>query len=151
MTNIATALSLRQAIQRQTDNLIRAAAKNVALLETTRMEESQIRNLVNLAGATKSMEEITNFIRYQIGRRRTDWEKFGQAVIKDIETGVIKTALDAVRKEASKEASQADLIEARAELTARYLGYLNRCFVYAKETRDWRNLSSRLGEQGGES
>jgi hypothetical protein len=147
MTDIATTLSLRQAIQRQTDGLIRAAAKNVALLENTGMEENQIRNLVNLAGATKSMEEVTNFIRYQIGRRRNDWEKFGQAVIKDIEIGAVKTALEAVMKEAA----QADLIEARAELTARYLGYLNRCFIYAKETRDWRNLSSHLGEQGGES
>lgn len=145
--NIATTLRLHKAIQRQIDGLIRAAAKNVALLKNTGMEENQIRNVVNLAAETVSMEEVTNFIRYQIGRKRGDWEDFGKAVIKDIENGAVNTALQAVMKETP----DADRVEARAELTARYLGYLNRCFVYAKKANGWDNLCSGLGESGGAS
>ena len=147
MTDIATALSLRGAIQRQIDGLIRAAAKNVALLKGTDMEENQIRNVVNLAGTTTSMEEVTNFIRYQIGRKRREWEDFGKAVIKDIESGAITSALGVIMERVPK----ADPIEVRAELTSRYLGYLNRCFVYAKKADGWGNLSSDLISEGGAS
>jgi hypothetical protein len=145
MSDIATTLKLRIAIQGQADVLIRAAARNVALLENTGMEKSQIRNVVNLAGATESMEEVTNFIRYQIGRQPNVWGGFGKALIADIERGVIKTALEAVMREAP----QSDPRQARAELTARYLGYLNRCFVYAKVTNDWKDLCSNVEQTGG--
>jgi hypothetical protein len=147
MTDTATALKLRKAIQRQIDVLIQAAAKNVSLLKGTGMEKNQIRNVVNLASETVSMEEVTNFIRYQIGRKPKEWEDFGKAVIKDIETGAVKAALKAVMEETR----DADPVVARAELTARYLGYLNRCFIYAKETNDWDSLCSSLSEIGGES
>lgn len=146
--NTAITLRLRKAIQHQTDGLIRAAAKNVAILKNfPKMEESQIRNVLNLAAETVSMEEVTNFIRYQIGRKPKEWEDFGKAVINDIEKGAVSAALKAVMEVTP----DADRIEARAELTARYLGYLNRCFVYAKRTEEWDNLCSSLGESGGVS
>lgn len=145
MSDIATNLAKRQAIHQQVDNLIRAGAQNVKKLQQTGMLRNQIRNLVHLAYASNSMEEVTNFIRYQIGRYKTDWSDFGKAVIQDIETGAVKQALDAVMRAVP----QADAAQVRAELTARYLGYLDRCFVYATKTDGWNDLCSSLGEEGG--
>jgi hypothetical protein len=137
MTDLRTTLAVRKAIDRQIDGLIRAAAKNVATLKDAEMRQHQIRNVVNVASATVSMEAVTNFIRYQIGRDRR-WREFGKAVIADIETGPVKTALDAVLQAEP----EADCVSTRAELTRLYLGYLNRCFVYAENAQDWQGLSA---------
>lgn len=143
MNDTATILAVNKAIDRQMDALIRAAAANVARLENSRMEESQIRNLVNVADHTESQEVVTNFIRYQIGRRTGEWGStgFGKAVIADIETGAVPAALEAVTKAVSK----ADPDAARARIIALYLGYLNRAFVYAKKSGDWKTLSGEGG------
>ncbi|MCS6862324.1 MAG: hypothetical protein NZT92_18635 [Abditibacteriales bacterium] len=149
MTDLKTTLAVRKAIDRQIDHLIRAAAQNVARLAGSDMEENQIRNVLNVASTTESMEAVTNFIRYQIGRdtRGNTWGSngFGKAVIADIETGAVKQALDAVKAEVPA----ADTGHVRAQLTELYLGYLNRCFVYAKKSGDWQNLSGRIAGQGG--
>ena len=136
MSDLATNLAARRAIDRQMDRLICAAAKAVSKLKGTDMKENQIRNLVNVACATESMEAVTNFIRYQIGRFPRNWTEFGKTVIADIQTGAVKDALDAVREAVSG----VDLVWARAELTGLYLGYLNRSFVYASKSNDWQNL-----------
>jgi hypothetical protein len=141
---IVTTLAVRQAIRRQTDELIRAATRNVAYLQGTGMEENQIRNVMNLAAATLSSEEVTNFIRYQIGRSPRNWEDFGKAVIKDIETGAIKKAMD----EVMKAAPSADAMQVKADLISRYLAYLNRRFIYAKKTQDWGNLNPGSHKKG---
>ncbi|MDQ3918623.1 MAG: hypothetical protein M3348_09110 [Acidobacteriota bacterium] len=148
MSEMETALKVRRLVERQIDDLIRAASRNVALLEGSEMERSQVRNLVNLAAASRSIEEVTNFIRYQIGRdaKRKTWGHggFGMAVIADIETGQVREALKAV----TSQVQDADIIAVRSELIALYLGYLNRCFVYAKEEDDWTSFIS--GPTGGE-
>jgi hypothetical protein len=148
MTDMRTTLAARKAIEEQLDELIRAASRNVAKLQGTEdMRESQIRNLVNLATASRSVEEVTNFIRYQIGRdaKEKTWghNGFGKAVIADIETGQVKAALEAV----VKSVPDADLIATRSDLIALYLGYLNRCFIYASKTGDWTSFVS--GAPGG--
>lgn len=148
MTDLKTTLAVRKAIDRQIDGLIRAAARNVAKLKGSGMEENQIRNVLNVASTTESMEAVTNFIRYQIGRsqKQKTWDQngFGKAVIADIETGAVKRALEAVMKEVPT----ADETSVRAHLIELYLGYLNRCFVYAKKSSDWQNLSSIAGQGG---
>lgn len=140
MSDMETALAKRKAINRQVDGLIRAAAKSVQNLEGTDMRVSQLRNLLSVAAATQSVEEVTNFIRYQIGRTPRTWGAFGRAVIADIEADTVKKAADAV----TMEVPEADPVEVRAELIALYVGYMNRCFVYAAETKDWQGLSGRL-------
>jgi len=139
MSDLRTTLAVRKAIDRQIDALIRAAAKNVTMLKGVEMKQNQIRNAVNVANATESMEAVTNFIRYQIGRDRR-WHAFGKAVIDDIEAGAVKMALDAVLRAEP----EADCVSTRAELTRLYLGYLNRCFVYADKSEDWQDLSARF-------
>ncbi|HWW75417.1 MAG TPA: hypothetical protein VNZ44_08475 [Pyrinomonadaceae bacterium] len=149
MNDMATALAARKAVSEQVDELIRAAGRNVAKLRgADEMRESQIRNLVNLAAASRSVEEVTNFIRYQIGRdtKGKTWahEGFGKAVIADIETGQVRKSLEAV----VAQVSGADLVAVRSELIALYLGYMNRCFVYASKANDWTSFVS--GMPGGE-
>lgn len=148
MSEVAIALAVRKATARQLDDLIRAASKNVEKLNGSEMKENQIRNIVNVAATSESIEEVTNFIRYQIGRdtRKNTWayEGFGKAVIDDIEKGQVKSALEAI----IRNVRGADPVSVRSELIALYLGYLNRCFIYADKTKDWMNLSSVLG--GGE-
>jgi len=142
MSDTATTLAATKAIDRQLDDLIHAASLNVAKLQGSGMKENQIRNVVNVAGASVSIEEVTNFIRYQIGRRDTGriWahEDFGKSVIADIESGAVKSALESV----IQAVPNADRISVRSRLIALYLGYLNRCFIYADKTGDWKNLSS---------
>ncbi len=148
MLNVATELAKRKAIARQLDELIRAGSRNVEILEGSEMKESQIRNVVNVAAASESIEEVTNFIRYQIGRdtRKRTWaysqsggRGFGAAIIADIETGQVSTAVEAVMRDVPA----ADRVDVRSQLIALYLGYLNRRFIYADKTKDWSGL--RLG------
>src|SRR2546421_12934937 len=101
MSDMATTLAARKAVSEHIDELIRAASRNVAKLQgAAGMRESQIRNLVNLAATSRSVEEETNFIRYQIGRdtKGKTWAHngFGKAGIADIETGQVRKALEAV-------------------------------------------------------
>jgi hypothetical protein len=152
MSDMGITLATNKAIGQQLDRLILAASKNVAKLHGSNMKESQIRNVVNVAAGSVSIEEVTNFIRYQIGRRDTSraWThgSFGKSLIADIETGAIKSALDNV----FQSVPTADLVSVRSRLIALYLGYLNRCFVYASKTDDWENLSSTIeAEAGGEA
>ena len=148
MSEMATTLKVRKLMEGQIDGLILAGNRNVEKLEGSEMRESQIRNLVNVAATSKSIEEVTNFIRYQIGRdvRGDTWahKDFGKAIIADIQTGQVKTALKAILKEAP----EADMISVRSDLIALYLGYLNRCFIYASKTDDWSDLGSAPAEGG---
>jgi hypothetical protein len=151
MSEVATELAVQQAIARQLDELIRAGSRNVKLLEGSEMKESQIRNALNVAATSQSIEEVTNFIRYQIGRdtRKLTWarkaggQSFGTAVIADIETGQVQRALEAV----IREVPNADPVAVRSKLIALYLGYLNRCFIYADKTKDWQSLSVGRGSR----
>lgn len=151
MTDIGTTLATRKAVSGQIDDLIRAASRNVTKLQgAEEMKESQIRNLVNLAAASRSVEEVTNFIRYQIGRdtKGKTWAHngFGKAVIADIESGQVRKSLEAV----VAEVSGADLVAVRSDLISLYLGYLNRCFVYASKTNDWTSFGAEA-QAGGEA
>ena len=141
-------LALEEAIRHQMDDIVRQAAEAVKLLkpsgEKQSLQESQIRNVINVAGESESIAVVTNFIRYQIGRsnRGQQWQYngFGLRVIEDIEAGVVaKAARDAAAKAASKikDADQDSLYRrAYLELTRHYLGYLNRAFVFCTKTAE---------------
>lgn len=153
MREMKTELAVRKAIARQLDDLICAASRNVERLEGSEMKENQIRNVLNVAAASESVEEVTNFIRYQIGRdaKKNTWahkkggeqDGFGALIIADIEKGAVKTAVGKVREAAP----EADPAQVRSRLIALYLGYLNRCFIYADKTKSWQHLCSKLEER----
>ncbi|MFV9504099.1 MAG: hypothetical protein AB4911_05980 [Oscillochloridaceae bacterium umkhey_bin13] len=82
-------LLLAQAIDNQLDGLVAQATFTMLILgPKTSLEESQLRNLLNVAVRYPQVEVIANFIRYQIGRKERDWGvkpgDFGHAVISDL-------------------------------------------------------------------
>ena len=146
-------LALQEALRHQLDPLVHQAEQDAALLEGSGMKENQIRNVLNVAEESQSLAVVSNFIRYQMGRRDTKdaWQhkrrgiRFGDQIIKQIEgpDGIVAQQAQAAVKRAAKrvaEIPQETLNELRYELMRYYLGYLNRAFIYGKETRQWQDL-----------
>lgn len=177
-------LPLRREIDWALDTLIRAGAGKVALLYNNRdnkkklaLSRSQLRNVVNVAVNTESPEVVTNFIRYQMGRKEGDgWRfregdrmAFGREVIADLEgrpgesgvvaPGVIDEAVRAVcdRVESALAPNRSvDRTElercTRSRLIELYLGYLNRTYAYceAMDQQDpgcWQDVQRVAGKR----
>lgn len=146
-------LLLQEEIDRQLDALVRQANQTAALLKQVKdMEESQLRNLLNVAVASRSREVVVNFIRYQIGRDKDRWGKhdFGHKVIEDLR-GKVQELADKVVKAVMDQMPDAPESErlpntAYVRLMQLYLGYLNRAFYYGKKTGDFERL--REGANG---
>ncbi|MDT7924205.1 MAG: hypothetical protein RRA60_05430 [Chlorobiota bacterium] len=114
---------LLQKIEERLDELVQIAERCVTNTNaaSTDLEESQLRNLQNLASATDSVAVLENFIAYQMGRRKLP-VAVGQRILDDIrELG--RKAEQIVQD--SREA----LRWARMELIRLYLGFLVRKFV----------------------
>jgi len=148
-------LAFEKAIGQELDGVVRAAAKTVQLLAPARaseMRENQIRNVVSVAVETPSVEVITNFIRYQMGRSSQGktwlYNNFGQAVISDIE-GPVGEAAVRVADEVTAKVGGVDrktiCKDAHLKLARFYLGYLNRCFYYGDKTGRWDDLYREKG------
>lgn len=137
-------LALDQAIGAQLDALVKRANRAVLQLRgKEKMEESQLRNLLDAAMESGSVEVTAGFIRYQIGRDdKNIWKEFGHHVIRDLgelgreETGKV---VDDLKKLGI---TDADALKPRIQvrLMQLYLGYINRAFVYAKKTNGFDHL-----------
>ncbi len=136
-------LALDQAIGAQLDKLVRRANQAVLqLCGKEKMEESQLRNLLDAAMESGSVEVTAGFIRYQIGRDDTNWKEFGHRVIRDIsELGRDETekVVDSLKHMGI---ADADALKPRIQvrLMQLYLGYINRAFVYAKKANGFDHL-----------
>ena len=144
-------LALQAAVRRCMDDVVRQANADAALLEGAGMDKNQIRNVLNVAEESHSLAVVANFIRYQLGRSQTGpaWRKngFGLRVIEQIEASdgiVAKQAQAALERaqERVKDIPQDAIDELRYDLMRYYLGYLNRAFIFGKETRKWEDLRS---------
>ena len=148
-TTLRRELLIEQGIERQLDTLVRQANQTASKLkDNPRMEESQLRNLLNAAIESRSTEVVINFIRYQIARNGSAWgtasDSFGHSVILDLNTA-LPTWYEAMLAFVGK---QSDAPEIRPEerekalvrLMQLYLGYLNRAFYYGKKTGDFAAL-----------
>jgi hypothetical protein len=153
-TTMRNELALRHAINRQFDEIVQLATRTVVEhINLKEMEKSQLRNLINVATSAESVEVVTNFIRYQIARNeKKAWRgdhDFGHEVINVID-GRLKAiayehVVDAMKEElARRNIGQEDIATIDMEaikklthqrLTVLYLGYLNRCFYYVKDTK----------------
>jgi len=143
-------LLLEQGISQQLDTLVRQANTTAALLKNNnRMEESQLRNLLNVAVESRSREVVINFIRYQIARSGSAWGTgpgdFGHKVIDDIQSKVKTCTEQAVKYVQDRVGSSAAVEslhdEAYIRLIQLYLGYLQRAFYYGKKTGDFDKLT----------
>lgn len=146
-------LLVQQALDRRLDPLVQRANRAAARLkQSERMEKNQLRNLLNVAVESRSVEVVVNFIRYQIARSEA-WGRgqndFGHRVIDDIRTELKKLAAEAtaeVQEQLDAEAALPDgaVRALEAEMYMRmvqlYLGYLNRAFYYGKETKNFDQL-----------
>lgn len=146
-------LLVQQELDRRLDPLVQRANKAAARLKNSeRMEKSQLRNLLNVAVESRSVEVVVNFIRYQIARSEA-WGRgpndFGHRVIDDIRTEMKRLAAEAtneVQRQLGAEAQPSDTAarELEGEIYIRmvqlYLGYLNRAFYYGKETKNFDQL-----------
>lgn len=117
------------------------------------MDKNQIRNVLNVAEESRSLAVVTNFIRYQLGRSQTRdaWQHkqqgkcFGLQVIQQIEAsdGIVAKQTQAALERAQERVEdipEEAIDELRYDLMRYYLGYLNRAFIYGKETRKWGDL-----------
>ena len=148
-------LALQAAVRRCMDDVVRQANADAALLEGAEMDKNQIRSVLNVAEESRSLAVVANFIRYQLGRSRTRdaWQHeqsgkcFGLQVIEQIESsdGIVAKQTQAAlgwAQERVKDIPQEAIDELRYDLMRYYLGYLNRAFIYGKETRKWEDLRS---------
>lgn len=152
-------MALEQARNAQRDILVQHANKAVLLLKDARgLKESQIRNVVNVAGEIESVEGLLNFIRYQIAREK-GWQAgrsakgldFGHQVIDDIHTIVHQAAcaaadqsfdhLEAAAKRTNDSENHSPIDRtalyehAYLRLAEEYMGYLNRAFMYCEKLK----------------
>lgn len=132
-------LLFEQAITAQLDSIVKLANATAAKLAgNPKMEESQLRNLLNVAMESRSIEVVINFIRYQIARNDSAWGTrpgdFGHTVIADIRTPMKELA----SKAGAHEPEPGD---AYVRVTQLYLGYLTRAFYYGKKTGDFAKLT----------
>jgi hypothetical protein len=142
-------LAIQQVLRHQLDPIVHHANQDAALLKDSGMDKNQIRNVLNVAEESQNMAVVTNFIRYQLGRSQTGpaWRKngFGLRVIEQIEApdGIVAQQTRAAVKRAKERVAEipSEVIDdLQYELMRHYLGYLNRAFVYGKETRQWQDL-----------
>ncbi|MCS7241277.1 hypothetical protein [Candidatus Caldatribacterium sp.] len=84
-------VKLKHLVERELDFIVQLAEKRLTKENTRedratkKTEESQFRNLQNIASATDSILVLENFLRYQMGRRYID-EKVGNQILEDIKT-----------------------------------------------------------------
>lgn len=137
-------LLLKEALDDRLDQLVRQANGAARLLKgNDLMEVNQLRNLLNVAIRTGSLEVVINFIRYQIARNGRAWAdsaNFGQRVIADLRGPVRELAADAVAQAQARGAKDLQSEQVFTRLMQLYLGYLNRAFYYARRTKDFDGL-----------
>lgn len=143
-------LLIEQGIERLLDTVVKQANQTAAILKDyPRMEESQLRNLLNAAIESRSTEVVINFIRYQIARNGSAWgvssDSFGHTVISDLNFILPiwhKQVLSFVtQQDKVPKVSTQDSEKVMVRLMQLYLGYLNRAFYYAKKTNDFDSLA----------
>ncbi len=153
-------LLLERSIKQQFDALVGRANTTAAKLKSNnKMEENQLRNLLNVAMESRSVEVVINFIRYQIGRNESAWQKdkdeFGRTVIRDIRTFVAGLADNVVGYLKDSSISEAEAEALRSEASIRlmqlYLGYLNRAFYYGKKANGFEHLNEIAGNNAKEA
>jgi len=141
------------------------AEHSVILLEelkTSGMEESQLRNVLDVARSSQTVLEVIYFIEYQIGRARIGehWQRngFGLQVVSDIEESVAVSAQQAVDSAIAWLATQGQTVDkatqeemastAHLQLMIDYLGFLYRAFVYIRNVDGgWSRLSDLVAER----
>jgi len=117
---------LRLEIEKRLDDLIGDAQELVKETEVyKRVEESQIRNLLEIASSVDSVKALEVFIQYQMGRGKLPPD-FGDRLIEKIKD------LGEKSEEITRQRPQ-ERKEVWLKMIRQYLGYMNRYFVYKRK------------------
>jgi len=117
---------LRLEIEKRLDDLIEDAQELVKETEVyKRVEESQIRNLLEIASSVDSVKALEVFIQYQMGRGKLPPD-FGDRLIEKIKD------LGEKSEEITRQRPQ-ERKEVWLKMIRQYLGYMNRYFVYKRK------------------
>jgi len=121
-----TDAKLRLEIEKRLDDLIEDAQELVKETEVyKRVEESQIRNLLEIASSVDSVKALEVFIQYQMGRGKLP-PNFGDRLIEKIKD------LGEKSEEITRQRPQ-ERKEVWLKMIRQYLGYMNRYFVYKRK------------------
>ncbi len=119
-----------QAVETRLDEIVQLAEECVTKTGVVRtdIEESQFRNLQNLATTTDSIAVLENFVAYQVGRRRIN-DRVGRQILEDFQK------LNNMAREICQNwgLGKELIARVRAELVRLYLGFLTRKFVAEKK------------------
>lgn len=155
---IALEMAINRAVDVQLDAIVQVAVRLAARLKDSRMRENQLRNVLDTALHTESLELVANFIRYQIGRGR-DWQHndFGEALIATFaQGGVIHQVTKRIEALVQREIQEGGLAlpagaindetrrAIRMKLARRLLAEMNRAFLFADRTGGWDKLQPVL-------
>lgn len=135
---INTRLSLRQTADQFSEALVGRADQTMSEQQVKKLKQwktqlklGQLNNLLGVALETDSPAVVTNWLRYQMGRRETKggWgdSGLGDQVVKDIEE--LETSARQVAEKVFGNTSPDYLRQAHIALVRRYAGYLKRWFV----------------------
>lgn len=117
---------LRLEIEKRLDDLIEDAQGLIKETEVyKRVEESQIRNLLEIASSVDSIKALEVFIQYQMGRGKLPPD-FGDRLIEKIKD------LGEKSEEITRQRPQ-ERKEVWLKMIRQYLGYMNRYFVYKRK------------------
>ena len=124
---------LRKEIEKRDSRLIEKVKALVDIFfqkkEEIGLEESQIRNLLDVAQKTESVEKVKLFIMYQIGRHKEKIGDLGEPLISYIDKELKREAEDIQRR--IKGAPP--LEEIWAKLVARLFGFLYWYYYFKKK------------------
>lgn len=127
-------IRLKHLVERELDSIVRLAEEGVQKGRATgKTEESQFRNLQNIASVTDSTLVLKNFIRYQIGRRYID-EKVGRQILEDIEALEKKAEQIAEEEGLLKESAEFRMF--RMEFVRLYLGFFVRALKAVENVKN---------------
>lgn len=148
---------LKQVIDSKQDRLVQLSASAVKLLEKdgkmkTKMQTSQLRNLLNVSLDTPSTDVVISFICYQIARNKESWETkkdgFGHTVIMMLQDEITNLAIEVTDEVAKKIGDDKDrdalLAEVQTRLVRLYLGYLHRWFYFLDKSDDKREAINTM-------
>ncbi len=127
-------VKLLRSIEDHLDDIVQLAEKCVTKTNATqtKLTESQLRNLQNIAAATTSLSVLENFLEYQMGREGGRIpRKVGNQIIEDF-GNLREKAKEIVATERVDEQFKRKLL---IEMIQMYLGFLVRKFV-AEHNKD---------------
>jgi hypothetical protein len=128
-------LKLQSEIEKHIGELVNEAEKLITDLGDSikNIEANQIRNVMAVAKTAPHPAVVTNFIRYQMGRKGAPGQAWKDSGLGDKVITLIDQTVRQLAAKADQAASFGNPDEVQIRMTRLLLGFMNRRFVYQKE------------------